>query len=177
MDNGNVEGVWVLNVDALANADTVQEIGVTLPAIDPTASVESVLNTARACLGKPYQFGAEGPNAFDCSGLVFYCFNVNGLAALIGGGRHRANWYFTWFKAQANQFSTSKADAQPGDLVFFGYDTATHIGIYLGADPRARMISALVAPYNVMKTTIYGLVNENGQKLPVLGFGLVGYTG
>jgi len=77
-------------------------------------------------VGKPYQWGAAGPDAYDCSGLALRSWEAAGIelprvaAAQYDAGRH-----------------LPLADAQPGDLVFFATDpadpsTVDHLGIYLG---------------------------------------------
>lgn len=82
----------------------------------------SVVKIALQQLGKPYSWGAAGPNAFDCSGLVVYCFAQIGISlphssrALYGIGT-----------------PVSYADLQPGDLVFFARGGRIHhVGIYIG---------------------------------------------
>jgi cell wall-associated NlpC family hydrolase len=71
-------------------------------------------------LGKPYRWGAAGPNAFDCSGLTMWVWARAGVSlphssrAQYGQGRHM-----------------SYNDLQPGDLVFFG-SPIHHVGIYVG---------------------------------------------
>lgn len=136
--------------------------------MDPApVNAEAVIATARDQLGKPYLLGAEGPDKFDCSGLVWFVFNENGGAALIGGGRHRARWYSRWFMAQG-RFTQDATVARRGDLVFFGHDNVTHIGLFLG-HRRDRVISALINPWGVSRHSL------NGITVPVYGFGLVQY--
>lgn len=80
----------------------------------------AAIAAARAQLGKPYSWGASGPNSFDCSGLTAWAWRAAGVslphnaAAQQGFGR-----------------SVSRSDLQPGDLVFFG-SPAYHVGIYIG---------------------------------------------
>jgi cell wall-associated NlpC family hydrolase len=75
---------------------------------------------AYAQLGKPYQWGASGPSSYDCSGLTMASWAAAGVSlphsssAQYGSGQH-----------------VSEADAQPGDLVFFG-SPIHHVGIYIG---------------------------------------------
>jgi len=70
--------------------------------------------------GKPYVWAAAGPDAFDCSGLVVWAFAQEGITLphytgdLWNSGMH-----------------VSRADLEPGDLVFFFADIS-HVGIYIG---------------------------------------------
>jgi peptidoglycan DL-endopeptidase CwlO len=88
----------------------------------PSASrgAGAAIAEARAQLGKPYAWGASGPDSFDCSGLTAWAWRAAGVslphnaAAQQGMGR-----------------SVSRGDLQPGDLVFFG-SPAYHVGIYVG---------------------------------------------
>ena len=107
----------------------------------PTAPVsaakpsEALIQAARAYLGSPYVFGAEGPHRFDCSGLIFRAFADIGQLQRIGGGRAKAVTYMRWFVARG---MASKTDGVRGDLVIWG--GGKHIGIYLG---NGKVISAL----------------------------------
>ena len=78
-------------------------------------------------IGRPYVWGAEGPSGFDCSGLVYWAFRAAGSQV----PRLSADGYMD------ASTPVSRADLQPGDLVFFNYGrlpsgTADHIGIYIG---------------------------------------------
>lgn len=90
------------------------------------ATGEQIVANARAELGRPYIYGATGPDDFDCSGLVQYVFNKAGLSV------PRVS------SAQFN-FGTQiqAADLAPGDLVFSewsGDDVPHHghVAIYAG---------------------------------------------
>jgi len=78
---------------------------------------------------KPYIWGAQGPNAFDCSGLVYAAYKDAGLG-YPEWGRLNAALYFVATKRVA--FS----DLVPGDLLFYSYDGSVqnihHITIYAG---------------------------------------------
>ena len=90
-----------------------------LPFAPGTATGERIVEDARLHLGKPYVWGANGPNAFDCSGLVYYVLNQAGVKI----GDTTAAGY---------QASGKPVDTpQPGDMVFFGHP-ASHVGIYIG---------------------------------------------
>lgn len=71
-------------------------------------------------LGAPYSWGATGPNAFDCSGLVVWAFRQAGKSLPR-----------TSQAQMASGSPVSKGDLQPGDVVGF-YPGATHVGIYIG---------------------------------------------
>jgi peptidoglycan DL-endopeptidase CwlO len=81
-----------------------------------------VAAAAAAKTGKPYVYGAAGPNAFDCSGLTQYSLGAVGISV-----PHNADAQKSYGKA------VSQSAALPGDLVFFlsgGY--AYHVAIYAG---------------------------------------------
>ena len=91
------------------------------PAASPSAAMRrAAMSTALGKLGKPYRWGAVGPNAFDCSGLVKFSFGAAGRSL------PRTS------RAMATVgIPVRKADLQPGDLVFF-YKPVSHVGIYIG---------------------------------------------
>jgi cell wall-associated NlpC family hydrolase len=71
-------------------------------------------------IGSPYRYGATGPNAFDCSGLVSWAYKKAGKSL------PRTS------RAQSNVGTpVSRDNLQPGDLVFF-YKPVSHVGIYIG---------------------------------------------
>jgi cell wall-associated NlpC family hydrolase len=84
---------------------------------------ERVLTAASAHLGAPYRFGATGPDAFDCSGLVYFAHLGIGLRVPRTAAAQRL---------AATPVST--AELHPGDLVFFrmGGAQVDHVGIYDG---------------------------------------------
>ena len=51
---------------------------IALVAADATSTRNCIVKCARNQKGKPYVWGAEGPNSFDCSGLVMYCYEQCG---------------------------------------------------------------------------------------------------
>nr|WP_237534305.1 C40 family peptidase [Streptomyces sp. SID3343] len=75
---------------------------------------------ARKQIGKPYVSGAEGPGSYDCSGLTQASWKAAGVKLT------RTTW------TQVNDGPrVSKANLQPGDLIFF-YPGNTHVGLYIG---------------------------------------------
>ncbi|MFR5264518.1 C40 family peptidase [Clostridium sp.] len=89
-----------------------------------TGKAAQVIAEARKHLGKKYVWGATGPNTFDCSGLMVYCFKKVGVSL------PRTTW--EQIKKGSN---VSKSNLKDGDLVFFNTDgsgTASHVGLYIG---------------------------------------------
>ena len=92
------------------------------------ARADQVIAVAKSKLGARWAYGAAGPSAFDCSGLVIYSYSKAGVASIIGSGRARsARALYAWFRARG---LASTTDGRPGDLVIWG--GGTHVGIYLG---------------------------------------------
>lgn len=98
--------------DSNSNAATAKAVASNL------ADGAKAAEIAKAQVGKPYVWGSAGPNAFDCSGLIYYAFgtqlgyNIPRTASDIG---HSST-------------PISKSDLQVGDILY----TETHIGIYVG---------------------------------------------
>jgi cell wall-associated NlpC family hydrolase len=91
---------------------------------------------ARSQLGKPYQWGAEGPGAFDCSGLTWAAWRAAGL----GWDRMTAAGQWEAFRGR----EVARSALRPGDLVFFAYRLGDwrsihHVGLYVGG---GRMVEA-----------------------------------
>ena len=81
-----------------------------------------VVNYAYKFLGKPYVYGATGPNAFDCSGLTQYVYNKFGV------GLSR-----TTYTQVGEGTKVKRSDLRAGDLVFFNTEgSISHVGIYIG---------------------------------------------
>jgi peptidoglycan DL-endopeptidase CwlO len=75
---------------------------------------------ARNQLGKPYVWGATGPDSFDCSGLTQAAYKAAGIDL------PRTTW------DQVNVGTrVAESDLQPGDLIFF-YSDISHVGLYIG---------------------------------------------
>ena len=86
----------------------------------PTSTqAEKAVAFAYAQLGKPYQWGATGPNSYDCSGLAQAAWAAAGVAI-------PRDTYEQW--AALPHISTSALE--PGDLLYF--DGVGHVAIYVG---------------------------------------------
>lgn len=84
---------------------------------------QRAMSVAAAQKGDPYQWGAEGPYRFDCSGLVYYSYRKSGK---------------TLRRTAQGQYNASRKVSpsyrKPGDLVFIGRSSGSiyHVGIYAG---------------------------------------------
>ncbi|MFC7329034.1 C40 family peptidase [Marinactinospora rubrisoli] len=92
----------------------------------PETVVEEMIAAAESRLGLPYVWGAEGPDSFDCSGLVQWAFAQAGVAV------PRVT-HDQWWAGEHVEL----ADARRGDLVFWRSDPTapeyiSHVAIYLG---------------------------------------------
>lgn len=111
--------------------------------------------------GKPYVWGAEGPDAFDCSGLVKYA-----LEKAFGKS-------FPHYSGDQYAMSRGVKDPQIGDLVFFGPGGRNHVGVYAGngkiwsaMSPSSGIGMANVSDFHegaVSYRRIPGLKNEGGE--------------
>ena len=109
------------------------------------ANILEMVEVARDQLGKRYVLGNEGPNSFDCSGLVYYCLRVAGSSR----GRYNAAGYSRvsdWEKIE------SMNDMEIGDLIFFWSSSSKtrvgHVAIYVG---RGMMIDASTSNGKVVR--------------------------
>ncbi|MFL6070868.1 MAG: NlpC/P60 family protein [Actinomycetes bacterium] len=103
-----------------------------------------IMNIARNQKGDPYVFGAAGPGAFDCSGLVMYVYRKAAGVSM----QHSAS-------AQSHRgHRISRQAARPGDLVFFASGGSVyHTAIYAG---RGDIIHASRPGTNVKRDPIWG---------------------
>ncbi|MPY80814.1 MAG: NlpC/P60 family protein [Actinophytocola sp.] len=83
---------------------------------------ERIVETAAAQEGEPYEYGANGPDSFDCSGLTQYVHNRLGIELPRTSSDQRESTRYV-----------SAAEKKPGDLIFFddGGDVY-HVAVYAG---------------------------------------------
>jgi cell wall-associated NlpC family hydrolase len=93
---------------------------VSAPASSASGSAATAVQTALAQVGKPYVWGASGPDGFDCSGLTMYAWGAAGVSL-----PHSAASQY----AVTQHVSTSSI--QPGDLLFY-YSPISHVSMYVG---------------------------------------------
>lgn len=93
--------------------------------VSGSAKGAAIAAYAKQFLGCAYVYGGSSPSGFDCSGFVSYVCKQNGFSV------NR-----TASAQMSNGTAVTKAQLQPGDLVFFNSGNssklATHVGIYLG---------------------------------------------
>jgi cell wall-associated NlpC family hydrolase len=102
------------------------QCGQAAPGPLPPGTAGKIIAYARAQIGKPYQWGATGPDAFDCSGLAMMAYRAAGITI---PRTSQLQW------AAGPRVPASQA--QPGDLVFFAGSDGTrtapgHVGILTG---------------------------------------------
>jgi cell wall-associated NlpC family hydrolase len=125
--NGKVKTIHaklaILNSSAMAQAMAVFDKTGSYPDIvlpEATNVGTTALRAALTQRGKPYVWGAAGPDSYDCSGLVEWAFAQEGISLPHYTG---SQW--------DSGMHVSRADLEPGDLVFFFADIS-HVGLYIG---------------------------------------------
>jgi peptidoglycan DL-endopeptidase CwlO len=112
----------------------------------PNNTVATAIDFAEAQLGKPYQWGATGPDAYDCSGLVMMAYRAAGVYI----PRTSQQQWLWGPRVPASQ-------VEPGDLVFFAGADGTpqapgHVGLVIGHD---EMIEAYAAGFPI-RVSVFG---------------------
>ena len=89
-----------------------------------TPEAETAVRTALEQLGTPYRFGGNGPQGFDCSGLVRYSYGTAGLTLPRDTRQQR----------RLGQRLADPAQWRPGDLLFFNRNRgrALHVVLFIG---------------------------------------------
>ena len=111
---------------AAAAAETTPDPGVPVVTTNiraapaPNAGAQAAVDAALSQVGKPYQWGAAGPDSYDCSGLTMWAWARAGVALPHNSGM---------------QYSATpridRSDWVPGDLLFFG-SPIHHVAMYIG---------------------------------------------
>lgn len=129
------------------------------------SALDKFLAIATSEVGKPYVFGAEGPNTFDCSGLVQYALSLVGVKS-----PRLAHDQEAW--------ATRVTNPLPGDLAFWGFGSNAHVAIYLGG---GKVINAPEPGKSVRVQNVWqGSSSQPGPRygrIPGLGAATAGVIG
>lgn len=124
------------------------------------------VSVLRGLIGDPYQYGAAGPTAFDCSGLVQYGLEQIGMANV--PRTSEAQW--KWIKESGGQIN--KGQLKPGDLVFSQWpgDNASpgHVQVYVGGG------KVIQAPHPGGSVSVASLSSDTGH---IVGYGRIPFSG
>lgn len=103
-----------------AAAAAAKAKGTPPPPTTGSAKADAAIAFARSQLGKPYVWGATGPNSWDCSGLTQAAWRAAGITLP----------RTTYDQVNAGT-RVSESNLRPGDLIFF-YSDVSHVGLYIG---------------------------------------------
>jgi cell wall-associated NlpC family hydrolase len=106
----------------------------------PNARAQVAVEAALSRVGSPYQWGAAGPDSFDCSGLTMWAWAQAGVALPHNSGAQ-----------YAATPRVDRADLQPGDLLFSG-SPIHHVGMYIG---NGQMVEAPYTGVSVRVVSAY----------------------
>lgn len=116
----------ILNVAGKKGAQildgSVAGTGTTAPGapLPPGSDVATVINEAQKQIGKPYIWGAAGPDSFDCSGLTMWCWKAAGVyLPHYSGSQYDATEHI------------DMSQIEPGDLIFYE-SPGQHVALYIG---------------------------------------------
>ena len=90
------------------------------PAPAPNRQAQVAVDAALSQIGKPYSYGAAGPDSYDCSGLTMWAWAQAGVSLPHNSGAQ-----------YAATTRVGRSDWEPGDLLFFG-SPIHHVGMYIG---------------------------------------------
>lgn len=116
----------------------------------PSDRLQKVLDYARAQVGDRYVWGAEGPDAFDCSGFTMMAYRQGGVS-------------LPHYSGDQSKLGTavSRANMKPGDLIFW-YSPVAHVSMYVG---NGKMIHARGTAYGVVEQS----VDQYASWTPIVG--------
>ncbi|MGZ4610300.1 MAG: C40 family peptidase, partial [Actinomycetes bacterium] len=110
-----------------------------------SSGAQAAIAYARAQIGKPYEWAADGPGSFDCSGLTMRAWQQGGVPLP----------HYTVAQYQQSE-KVGLGEIRPGDLVFFASGSSPssiyHVGLYIGD---GQMIEAPYTGENVRVSSIW----------------------
>lgn len=116
-----IDRLQELRVEAYGENGGVGDLRpVACPTVYPGGAAGEAINFACAQIGKPYSWGAAGPDAYDCSGLTMRAWEAAGVSLPHNAAAQRSAVR-----------SVDRSDLRPGDLVFY-YSAISHVAIYAG---------------------------------------------
>lgn len=132
--------------------DTDEIVATAVKATKPLATpkpdpVKVALKVAKAQLGKPYRWAADGPSSFDCSGLTMYVYSKVGINLPHNSSAQRAATKYV-----------PLSKMKPGDLIF----SPGHVGLYIGD---GKMIHAPRSGRNVEIAPIHSRARSAGRPI------------
>jgi cell wall-associated NlpC family hydrolase len=86
-----------------------------------TAAREAIFEAVTGELGRPYRWGGEDPDGFDCSGLVQFSYGEAGIPVARTA---------TDLEHQSRHIPLNQA--RPGDVLFYEFNQGLHVAIYIG---------------------------------------------
>lgn len=116
------------------------------------SAADVAIQYALAQVGKPYVWGATGPDGFDCSGLVWAAYNQAGVSL----GR-------TTYQQILNGQDVPQSDLAPGDLVF---PDIGHVQLYLG---NGQIVEAAHQGTNIRVVNMWGFWKARRVTAPSSG--------
>ncbi len=118
-----------------------------------STKANEVIAYAKTLLGKPYVWGAQGPNSFDCSGFTYYVF------------KNKAGITLPRNSAVQSKYGTyvSRSNIKGGDLLFFDTNgsnngAVSHVGLYIG---NGQMIHASYSQRKIVTVSINNSYYQN----------------
>lgn len=108
--------------------DNNNVVGGLNPPIYNDANFRALMVEAEKCIQKPYGWGAQGPNSFDCSGMIYWIYKETGVSNI--GRTTTREMYRSYIRLKNTEVS-------PGDLVFYNnggtsIESISHVGMYIG---------------------------------------------
>jgi hypothetical protein len=114
-----------------------------------------LVSIAEAQIGKRFRMGAEGPNRFDCSGLVYFTYKRAGLFDRFGTKRIQARHYYRWGKQRGLLTTTNP---HVGDLVLWTErGEIVHMGMFVGYNKNGKELAISALTTGVARHRIHSI--------------------
>jgi peptidoglycan endopeptidase LytE len=130
----------------------------TLTTADHDNIGHAIVASAKQYIGVPYRWGGITPQGFDCSGLIHYVFQQNGIKLPVRQSTAMS---------KLGQ-SVAKQDLQVGDLVFFATGSSkqiNHVGIYIGDDQFISATSSKGVKIDSLDSSYWGPTLVGAQRV------------